>query len=212
MDANRETQDCPICYAVLSENKNKCITPCGHSYCMTCFINCTAYSTNCAVCRNQLYTMNDLVEDDANNGVEIDDEMADHIMMGGLTNSTEENETEIMNAFDRMHPDYGNTIECQTFTNAIRNEGITYEALTESLLYLLYVKNDSETRNTINNILGICNNVKQNVFVQRKENESMDAEDVNALYQPHDTTTYSRYNMHTLTSVAINFGDFPDEA
>jgi hypothetical protein len=48
--------ECSICYDELSDIRNRCITLCSHTFCMTCFIKTTKNSNLCPLCRTELYT------------------------------------------------------------------------------------------------------------------------------------------------------------
>ena len=45
-----EATDCPICMEPLG-NTNCCTTPCGHQFCLECFVTHTKTKSNCPVCR-----------------------------------------------------------------------------------------------------------------------------------------------------------------
>ena len=47
-------ENCPICYQTLDTDKNYCITPCGHRFCLTCMIKNQKYSSLCPICRYNL--------------------------------------------------------------------------------------------------------------------------------------------------------------
>ncbi len=201
-EATIDVPECPVCYSVISADKNKCITACGHTYCMPCFIKCTAYSNKCSVCRGELY---DLTEFAATNApqqeVNVDDAENDDIM--SISEIT---------AGNTLPPtDYGNSIEYETFTNTFRSNGFTYEDLSKAVLYLLYIKNEETTQDVVNNIHQVCIDFTKDTFAEKREMDSMENEDMNALYDSSQPKLHSLFNQQTFVSVARNFNDFADE-
>lgn len=46
--------ECAICYDNIGDT-NRCITPCGHSFCCNCIMRSTQYNSGCPCCRAELY-------------------------------------------------------------------------------------------------------------------------------------------------------------
>ena len=53
----KKTEECAICYETIGQT-NRCTTPCGHTFCMTCILtlvrNGSSSSNSCPLCRNKL--------------------------------------------------------------------------------------------------------------------------------------------------------------
>ena len=47
--------ECSICYDSSGYLSNRCITACGHIFCITCFIQSIQYNNVCPMCRSELY-------------------------------------------------------------------------------------------------------------------------------------------------------------
>jgi len=62
--------ECVICYDKIGET-NKCITPCGHTFCCNCIMKSTQYNSACPYCRTDLYETH---EEEENSDVEEDAE------------------------------------------------------------------------------------------------------------------------------------------
>ena len=53
--------DCVICYEPLNNDKNICITECGHEFCFSCMLKHLQRNGGCPICRTLLF---DSVEDE----------------------------------------------------------------------------------------------------------------------------------------------------
>lgn len=51
MSCDRE--ECCVCWEEL-QTRNVCITKCGHSFCLSCMLNCMNYNNTCPYCRTEL--------------------------------------------------------------------------------------------------------------------------------------------------------------
>lgn len=60
-------EECCVCWEEL-QTRNVCITKCGHSFCLSCMLNCMNYNNTCPYCRTELKESNgdvkELTEDD----------------------------------------------------------------------------------------------------------------------------------------------------
>ena len=45
---------CPICFDLITKNKNVCSTPCGHVFCFKCIVKCLNTSNTCPFCRTEI--------------------------------------------------------------------------------------------------------------------------------------------------------------
>jgi len=53
--ANANTNECPICYECISQEKNTTTTDCGHCFHTTCLLkNCSINGFDCPICRNNM--------------------------------------------------------------------------------------------------------------------------------------------------------------
>lgn len=53
--ANANTNECPICYECISQEKNTSTTDCGHCFHTTCLLkSCSINGFNCPMCRNNM--------------------------------------------------------------------------------------------------------------------------------------------------------------
>lgn len=68
--------ECPICYDVMGDT-NKCITECGHSYCLSCLLHSYERNTLCPCCRTEMCKRENVEEDDEDDEEEEDDEDED---------------------------------------------------------------------------------------------------------------------------------------
>jgi len=90
-----ESVDCCICYEKIAQDKNNCVTECGHRFCFKCLAmsmvhnNCT-----CPVCRNPLVDMPE-GEDEDEDEDENDSEGMDDDEEGGEEDVDEEPECDI---------------------------------------------------------------------------------------------------------------------
>lgn len=49
-----QTEECPICYAVIDDSTGKSTTECGHTFCSKCFAQTMQASVSCPLCRKNL--------------------------------------------------------------------------------------------------------------------------------------------------------------
>lgn len=60
-------EECCVCWEEL-QTRNVCITKCGHSFCLSCMLNCMKYNNTCPYCRTELQESKadakELTEDD----------------------------------------------------------------------------------------------------------------------------------------------------
>jgi len=86
--AENVNTECPICYTEIG-SKNKCITECGHEFCLKCMINWSQQSVACPCCREELIessTENDEedIEDDDEDDDDEDDDYDDDETGGNI--------------------------------------------------------------------------------------------------------------------------------
>ena len=54
-----ESDSCPICMETLTAT-GRCTTPCGHQFCLGCFIKAYRVKPNCPICRDEMVTLRDV--------------------------------------------------------------------------------------------------------------------------------------------------------
>ena len=54
-----ESDSCPICMESLTKI-GCCTTPCGHQFCLGCFIKAYRMKPNCPICRDEMVTLRDV--------------------------------------------------------------------------------------------------------------------------------------------------------
>ena len=61
--------ECCVCFEEIGNEKNNCVTPCGHQFCFTCIAKCLGKSNCCPLCRGVLIEKDDEEdsEEDSNN-------------------------------------------------------------------------------------------------------------------------------------------------
>ena len=65
--ANANTNECPICYECISQEKNTSTTDCGHCFHTTCLLkNCSINGFDCPMCRNNMTSKKSTVPAPAN--------------------------------------------------------------------------------------------------------------------------------------------------
>jgi len=68
--------ECCVCFEEIGNEKNNCVTPCGHQFCFTCIAKCLNKSNCCPLCRGVLIE-NDDEEDSDDDDYEDDDDEDD---------------------------------------------------------------------------------------------------------------------------------------
>ena len=63
--------ECCVCFEEIGNEKNNCVTPCGHEFCFTCIAKCLSKSNCCPLCRGVL------IENDDENDNDDDDDSYD---------------------------------------------------------------------------------------------------------------------------------------
>jgi len=76
------SNECPICYSEIG-SKNKCVTECGHEFCLKCMLNWSQKSFACPCCRGELVESStenneEDIEDEDDDDDEDDDEDDDY--------------------------------------------------------------------------------------------------------------------------------------
>lgn len=55
-----ELPECPICYNVLEQNTNYCVTNCNHTFCFNCIARSIRSDNKCPLCRETLDKSNEI--------------------------------------------------------------------------------------------------------------------------------------------------------
>ena len=71
--AENVNTECPICYTEIG-SKNKCITECGHEFCLKCMINWSQQSVACPCCREELIETSTENDDEDIEDEDVDDD------------------------------------------------------------------------------------------------------------------------------------------
>jgi hypothetical protein len=69
--------ECCVCFEEIGNEKNNCVTPCGHQFCFTCIAKCLGKSNCCPLCRGVLIEKNDDDESDEDDDYETEDNSDD---------------------------------------------------------------------------------------------------------------------------------------
>ena len=68
------SNECCVCFEEIGNEKNNCVTPCGHQFCFTCIAKCLGKSNCCPLCRGVLIEKDDDSDDDDEDYEDEDDE------------------------------------------------------------------------------------------------------------------------------------------
>jgi len=65
--------ECCVCLEEIGNEKNNCVTPCGHQFCFTCIAKCLSKSNCCPLCRGLLIE-NEVEEESYDSDYDDDDD------------------------------------------------------------------------------------------------------------------------------------------
>jgi hypothetical protein len=97
VNINKNEETCPICFDVLTQNKNVCSTPCGHTFCFGCIIKHLNNGTACPYCRTEI---NEKPQINTNNTGFFEDDNSEDYFLDDEDDSQDDDEEESEDEFD----------------------------------------------------------------------------------------------------------------
>lgn len=179
---NEET--CPICFDVLTQNKNVCKTPCGHTFCFECIIKHLNNGTTCPYCRTEI---NEKPPKNSNASFFVDDDSEDYLIdtddedeEDDEDDEDEEEEGGDPNAvIDLEDEDEEEGCSIERIERVFKENNISYMELLSTLIGR-YPQNMNRRahRNLEKKIYNIVNGLDEEDSVEKSELKKMRLEDV----------------------------------
>ena len=172
-------ENCPICFENLSNNKNKCFTPCGHVFCFECMVKTLNTSNTCPYCRFKIndkpinnLDMEEYNDDDDYDDDDDDDDDEDYYDDEGEDDvNNEDNNTNIQEE-GHQPSEETNDDECniEYFESYFKDKGISYLNLL-SVLFNRYPQGMTRRmkRKMENNVYDIAEFLDEEHMKQKEE-------------------------------------------
>ena len=126
------SSDCPICFVTLG-SRNKCITECGHEFCLKCMLSWSQRNVSCPCCREELIEVSTDEDDEESE----DDEDQDDEDEDGEEDGEEDIEDE------EESPNTGASVE--NIAKMFEKKGYT---IADAVKLILGRHSDEENKNT----------------------------------------------------------------
>ena len=166
-----EPDTCPICFEILTQNKNFCSTPCGHVFCFNCITkHMTIGSNTCPCCRGEI---NEKKSDTDVEESEYSDETID------FSDDDFDTDDELENENDIVDDDEEDGSNIESIERHLKNNNITYLDILSTLINR-FPKNNTRLMNKRiqKQLFNLINELDEENSINKRESQSMSLEDI----------------------------------
>ena len=163
---------CPICFEILTQNKNFCSTPCGHVFCFSCIAkHMTIGSNTCPCCRGEI---NEKKSD-------TDEEDTEYSDIEFSDDDDFETDDELENENDIIDDDDDEEIfsNIESIETHLKNNNISYLDILSTLINR-FPKNNTRLMNKRiqKQLFNLINELDEENSINKRETRNMTLEDI----------------------------------